>query len=68
MQSTLKMVLVVILVIYLFIISKSVKHKNMRINYLIFWSIAGILLIIALLAPNFIENISKTFASHEYYS
>ena len=61
MQSTLKMVLVVILVIYLFIISKSVKHKNMRINYLIFWSIAGILLIIALLAPNFIENISKTF-------
>ena len=55
------MVLVVILVIYLFIISKSVKHKNMRINYLIFWSIAGILLIIALLAPNFIENISKTF-------
>ena len=33
----------------------------MRINYLIFWSIAGILLIIALLAPNFIENISKTF-------
>ena len=60
MQSTLKIVLVVILVIYLFIISKSVKHKNMRINYLIFWSIAGILLIIALLAPNFIETISKS--------
>ena len=65
MQSTLKMVLVVILVIYLFIISKSVKHKNMRINYLIFWSIAGILLIIALLAPNFIENITRLITKEQ---
>ena len=31
----------------------------MRINYLIFWSITGVALIILLLAPNFVENISN---------
>lgn len=59
MQNSLKIALVVILLIYLFIILKSVKKKNMRINYLIFWSITGILLIIALLVPNFVDNVSK---------
>ena len=31
----------------------------MRIGYLIFWSITGIFMIISLLVPNFIENISN---------
>lgn len=60
MQITLKIALIIILLIYLFIISKSVKKKNMRINYLIFWSITGFILIIALLAPNFVEYVSKS--------
>lgn len=60
MQTPLKIALIVILLIYLFCISKSVKRKNMRINYLIFWSIIGIILIIALIAPNFVENISNS--------
>ncbi|MBR3254759.1 MAG: DUF2304 domain-containing protein [Clostridia bacterium] len=59
MQNSLKIALVVILLIYLFVILKSVKHKNMRINYLIFWSITGFILIIALIVPNFVDNISK---------
>ena len=36
MQNTLKFALIVILLIYLFVILKSVKRKNLRINYLIF--------------------------------
>ena len=59
MQNQLKIFLVVILFIYLFLIVKSVKNKNMRINYLIFWSITGIALIIALCVPNFVDNVSK---------
>jgi len=59
MQNSLKIALVVILLIYLFVILKAVKKKNMRINYLIFWSIIGIILIIALCVPNFVDNISK---------
>ncbi|MBR3133519.1 MAG: DUF2304 domain-containing protein [Clostridia bacterium] len=58
MQISLKIALIVILLIYLFCISKSVKRKNMKIGYLIFWCITGLILIIALLAPNFVENIS----------
>lgn len=59
MQVTLKIALIIILLIYLFCISKSVKRKNMRISYLIFWSIIGIILVIALIAPNFVENVSN---------
>ena len=59
MQTTLKIALIVILLIYIFCILKAVKRKNMRIGYLIFWSITGILLIIALCIPNLVENISK---------
>lgn len=58
MPLALKIALIVILLIYLFVILKAVKRKNMRINYLIFWSITGIILIIALLAPNFVETVS----------
>lgn len=59
MQISLKIALIVILLIYIFCILKAVKRKNMRIGYLIFWSITGILLIIALCIPNLVENISK---------
>ena len=31
----------------------------MRIDYLIFWGITGLILIVALLVPNLIENISS---------
>lgn len=59
MQNSLKIALVVIVLVYLFIILKAVKKKNMRINYLIFWSITGVLFIIALIVPNFVDNVSK---------
>lgn len=59
MQLSLKIALIIIVLIYLFCITKAVKRKNMRIGYLIFWSIIGVMLIIALLIPNLVENISN---------
>ena len=59
MHSSLKIALIIILLIYIFCIMKAVKRKNMRIGYLIFWSITGIILIISLLIPNLVENISN---------
>lgn len=59
MREALKIALIVILLIYLFFICKSVKRKNMRIGYLIFWSFTGIILIIALLIPNLVEQVSE---------
>ena len=58
-QTSLRIALIVVLLIYSLCILRAVKRKNMRINYLIFWSIMGIVLIIALIAPNFIENASN---------
>jgi len=59
MSNNLKIILLIVLLIYLFIILKSVKHKNMRINYLVFWSITGVCLVIALLIPNCVEFVSR---------
>lgn len=59
MQLPLKIALICILLIYLFCILKAVKRKNMRIGYLIFWSITGVILIISLLIPNLVDNISS---------
>lgn len=59
MSISLKVALIIIMLIYLFCIAKSVKRKNMRIGYLIFWSIIGVLLIIALIVPNLVDNVSK---------
>lgn len=59
MQTNLKIVLVIVVLIYIFCILKAVKRKNMRIGYLAFWSITGGILIIALLIPNLVENISS---------
>ena len=59
MKITLKIALIIVLLLYLFFIAKAVKRKNMRIGYLIFWTITGIALIISLLIPNLIEETSK---------
>ena len=59
MQLKLKIVLIIIVLIYILFILKAVKRKNMRIGYLAFWSITGGILIIALLIPNLVENISN---------
>ena len=59
MQLSLKVALIIIVLIYILCILKAVKRKNMRIGYLIFWSISGVILIIALLIPNLVENISN---------
>ena len=59
MQTPLKIALIFVVLMYIFFILKAVKRKNMRIGYLIFWSITGVILIVALLIPNLVENISN---------
>jgi len=59
MQTPLKIALIFVVLMYIFFILKAVKRKNMRIGYLIFWSITGVILIVALLIPNLVDNISK---------
>lgn len=60
MQISLKLVLIVITLIYIFLILKSIKKKKLQMSFSLFWLITGVLLIIALIIPNLVENISKT--------
>lgn len=60
MQISLKLVLIVITLIYILLILKSIKKKKLQMSFSLFWLITGILLIIALVIPNLVENISKT--------
>lgn len=59
MQIQLKFALICVVILYILVILKAVKNKNMRIGYLVFWLVTGIILIIALLIPDLIENISN---------
>lgn len=60
MQNSLKIFLTVIVLLYIFLILKSVKKKKMRINYLIFWLITGLIFIVSIFIPNLVEKISTT--------
>lgn len=59
MQTPLTIVLICVLLIYIFFILRAVKRKNMRIGYLIFWMITGLLLIVALLIPDLVNTITR---------
>lgn len=59
MQKQLKIALIVIVLVYLFCILKAVKKKKMRINYLIFWTITGVILIFSLIIPNLVDSVSN---------
>ncbi len=59
MPIQLKIALLISLIVYIFIVSISVRHKTIRINYLIFWCIIGIGMITALIIPDFVKKISN---------
>ena len=59
MSVSLKVALILILLIYWTMIIRSVRKKNLRINYLVFWLALGIAMIIALVIPNLADNISN---------
>lgn len=58
-MKILNIVLIVITLIYIFLILKSIRKKKLQISFSVFWLITGILLIVALLIPNLVENIAK---------
>ena len=59
MQAILKYVLAEIMLLYIFFIFKAVKRRNMKMSYLVFWSITGIGLLCALFIPDLVESVSN---------
>lgn len=58
MSLNLKMALIILVIAYIVVIIKSIKKKRMDISFSVFWLVIGIVLIIGLLIPNLIENIT----------
>ncbi len=56
---SLSIVLIIITLIYIFLIVKSIRNKKLQMSFSIFWLFTGVFLIIALLIPGLVENISK---------
>lgn len=59
MSLSLKLVLVIIVITYIILVLRAVKKKKMRLSYLIIWIIIGIVLLVSVILPNFVENVSK---------
>lgn len=59
MTVSLRIVLIIITIIYLTLIITSVKKRKMQTSIATFWILTGILLIVAVVIPNFIESISS---------
>ena len=59
MSQTLKIALTIITLIFVLLIIKAIRKKEMNITYSLFWIVIGSLLIVASIVPNFIETISK---------
>lgn len=60
MPINLKIALILMTIIYLFLIIKQIKNKKLQISFSTFWIISGVLLIIAIMIPNLIENLTKS--------
>lgn len=58
MSINLRIALIIITLIYITLIMKAIKNKKIQISLCTFWIISGILLIISIIIPNFIEGLT----------
>lgn len=59
MTKSLTIALLIIIVIYLLLILRAIKKGKMQISFSVFWILSGVILIIALIIPEFISKISN---------
>lgn len=55
----LRIALFIATLIYIIIVIKAVKNKRMHISFSIFWLFTSLILIVAILAPTFVQKISN---------
>lgn len=58
MTFELKIALAIITLIYILLVLKQIKRKKLQITLSMFWLTSGALLIIALIIPNLVENLT----------
>lgn len=60
MPINLRIVLICITVIYLLIVLKKIKDKKLQLSFSTFWIVSTFLLMIAVITPNLIEQLTKS--------
>lgn len=59
MSGSLRIALILITIIYLFLLIRTIRKKNLQVSFSAFWMVSGIGLILALAIPYLIEIIAK---------
>ena len=59
MAINLKIALIIMTLIYVGLMLKKIREKKMQLSFAIFWIISGALLILSIIIPNFIEDLTK---------
>ena len=59
MSINLKIALIIITLIYLLLILRALKNKKLQVSFSMFWIISTLILIVAIIIPNFVEYLTK---------
>ncbi len=59
MTVTLKIALTIMVLIYVFLILKTIRKRKLQLSFSIFWLVSAVLLIIAIITPNLIEYLTN---------
>lgn len=59
MTINLRIALIIMILIYVSLILKKIQSKKLQLNFSTFWIISGVLLLLAVITPNLIENLTK---------
>ena len=59
MTINLRIAIIIIILIYVSLILKKIQSKKLQLNFSTFWIISGVLLLLAVITPNLIENLTK---------
>ena len=59
MSLALNVMLVVTVLIFLFLIYKSIKKKLISVKYSIMWIVSGLLMLVSILTPNLLNSIAN---------
>jgi hypothetical protein len=59
MSLNLKIVLIIVTIVYLWVLLRAIQKKKIKVAFSTFWIVSGVLLILALIIPNFAESLAN---------
>lgn len=59
-STELRLVIILVVLLFITLIITAIRKRKLNISFSLFWLVTGVLLLIAVLIPNFIEMVSTT--------